>query len=167
MSADSRISIRELGPEDMEILLQWRMEVLATVFADVNGWDAAQLREENRRYYERTLGTTHRAFIAALDGEDVGCGAICLHDEMPSPDNVRGSCAYIMNVYTRAHARSHGIATAIMHHLIEEARHAGAGKIYLEASNVAVPLYASLGFEPIEGMMHLVADDECGKESSS
>lgn len=162
MSERSHIAIRELGVEDIELLLQWRMEVLGCVFADVDGWDAAQLREENLRYYEQALGTTHHAFIAALDGTDVGCGAICLHDEMPSPDNVSGTCAYIMNVYTREQARGQGVATAIMDRLIGEARSRGAEKIYLEASAAGTPLYASLGFEPIEGMMRLAdtTDDE-------
>ena len=160
MNTCAHITIRELGIEDIDLLLAWRMEVLASVFADDDSWDAAQLREENRRYYEHALGTTHHAFIASIDGVDVGCGAICLHDEMPSPDNRSGSCAYIMNVYTRQEARGKGVASAVMARLVEEARRMGAEKIYLEASDMATPLYASLGFAPMEGMMRL---DDYGK----
>lgn len=149
------VAVRELAPADLEEALAWRMEVLGCVFAEDEPWDAEAQRTANQRYYEHTLGRTHRAFIASVNGEDAGCGALCLQEEMPSPDNPSGKNAYLMNVYTRPAFRSHGVGEAVVSRLIVAAREVGAGKIYLEATAMGEPLYASLGFVPIEGMMKL------------
>ena len=149
------VEVRELGPEDLEEALAWRMEVLRCVFAEDEPWDAEAQRTANRCYYEHALGHTHRAFIASVNGEAAGCGAFCLQEEMPSPDNPSGRNAYLMNVYTRPPFRGYGVGEAVVSRLIAAAREAGAGKIYLEATAMGEPLYTSLGFIPIEGMMKL------------
>lgn len=156
MNGEHDITVRELGLGDIDYLLRWRMEVLETVFAEDGPWDADALLEANRRYYEHALGTTHHAFVAALDGVDVGCGGICLQDEMPSPDNPSGRCAYLMNIYTREVARGNHVGTAMVMALVDKARRCGAGKVYLEATDMGAPLYAHLGFAPMDGMMKLV-----------
>lgn len=149
------VEIRELTLSDLELALAWRMEVLDTVFADDRPWDAGALRAANRDYYERHLGRDHIACLASLGGEAVGCGAICLQEEMPSPDNPSGRCAYLMNIYTRPAARGHGVAEQVVKWLIAAAQARDAEKIYLEATAMAAPLYAALGFAPMEGMMKL------------
>lgn len=149
------VEVRELEHADLEEALAWRMEVLDCVFAEDEPWDEEAQREVNRRYYEHALGRTHCAFIASVNGEDAGCGALCLQEEMPSPDNPSGRNAYLMNVYTRPAFRGHGVGEAVVSRLIAAARKAGAGKIYLEATAMGEPLYTSLGFVPIEGMMKL------------
>lgn len=80
---------------------------------------------------------------------------MCFQEEMPSPDNPTGLCAYIMNIYTRPEARNHGVAHGIVRHLIEAAKDWGAGKISLEATTMAQSLYESLGFEPMKAMYKL------------
>lgn len=155
MTARPDISIRELGAADIDILLAWRMEVLHDVFAEDEPWSDEEMLEANRAYYERALGVAHRALIASVDGQDAGCGAICLQEEMPSPDNPSGKCAYLMNIYTRPSARHMGVADTVVRELIDIAKAEGAGKIYLEATDAGAPLYEEIGFAPIAGMMKL------------
>lgn len=129
----------------------WRSEVILHVF----GHEADdQLLAANRDYYRTHVADgTHLAFVAVYDGEECGCGALCLTDELPSPDNPTGHCAYLMNIYVRDNFREHGIAHRLVARLINEAEARGCDKIYLETTDEGRPVYSSLGFRDMPDMM--------------
>lgn len=136
---------------DIDRLMEWRREVLTCVFGSAP--DSALLAA-NRDYFERHVGDgSHIAFIARKDGADVGCGDVCFYDEMPSPDNLSGRCAYIMNMYVRPQFRHAGVATSILGRLVEEARNNGCDKIYLETTDMGSTVYAAAGFCDMKGFM--------------
>lgn len=136
---------------DVDTLVLWRREVIGEVFG---AEPSEALTEANRRYYLRHIADgSHVAVIARADGLDAGCGAICLTDELPSPDNPSGRCAYVMNIYVREAFRGHGIGHEIVRRLVELAREAGCDKIYLETTPAARSLYKSIGFDDLPGMM--------------
>ncbi len=143
--------IELLEIKDIEALMRWRGEVIEHVFGEkANG----HLLEANRRYYETHVADhTHVAFEAQYDGNPCGCGAVCFTEELPSPDNTSGKCAYLMNIYVRENYREHGIAHKIVTRLIEEAKARGCDKIYLETTAEGKPVYASLGFADMPDMM--------------
>lgn len=149
------IGIRLLSGGDIEEALSWRMEVLENVFAADGDWPRDALHEANEEYLNRHLGDDLIYGIAEMDGLDVGCGALCLQNELPSPDNPSGKSAYLMNIYTRKPARGHNVGHSIVTWLIERAKEAGADKIYLEATDAGLPLYECLGFRLMNGMMKL------------
>lgn len=136
---------------DVSELMPWRKEVIANVF----GVDADHaLAEANRQYYQRHIAEdSHIAYVAIQNGTEVGCGAICLTDELPSPDNPSGRCAYLMNIYVRQAYRNKGVAHKIVCRLVEDARSRGCGKIYLEATDMAKSIYRSIGFKPMDNLM--------------
>ena len=137
-------------------LMYWREEVIRTVFGSEPD---EHVTVANRRYYERHIPDgTHRAFVAEVDGEDAGCGAICITDELPSPDNRSGRCAYLMNIYVREAFRNQGVAHSIVSMLIEEAKKLGCDKIYLETTAEGKPVYSSLGFREMPDMMKYYYD---------
>ncbi|MDE6009587.1 MAG: GNAT family N-acetyltransferase [Muribaculaceae bacterium] len=132
-------------------LMRWREEVIRNVFGEKPD---KRLLVANRQYYARHIANgTHLAFMATVDGEDAGCGAVCLTDELPSPDNPSGRCAYLMNIYVRETFRNHGVAHHIVSRLIEESVKQGCGKIYLETTADGKPVYTSLGFREMPDMM--------------
>ncbi|WP_296876587.1 GNAT family N-acetyltransferase [Thomasclavelia sp.] len=150
------IKIREATIDDIELLLKWRMEVLREVFSLPQDLSLAQLKEENRQYYKKELTSNgHIAIFAYIDDQIVGCGGVCLYQEMPSPDNLNGKCAYLMNIYTRSPYRKHGVGKAIINWLIDRARYQGATKIYLETSVSGKSLYQKNGFVSMGNMMKL------------
>lgn len=114
-------------------LMRWRTEVIKNVF----GMDPhPRLLVSNRQYYRSHIADgTHIAFVADCDGEECGCGAVCFTDELPSPENPTGKCAYLMNIYVREPYRNRGIAHFIVRRLVEEARKRECGKIYLETTS--------------------------------
>lgn len=132
-------------------LMHWRAEVIENVFGVR---PSRRLLVMNRRYYRAHIADgSHIAIVAAADGADAGCGAICLTDELPSPDNPTGRCAYLMNIYVRSEFRGRGIGHAIVRRLVAKARELDCGKIYLETTDGARSLYKSIGFEDMPGIM--------------
>lgn len=132
-------------------LMRWRREVIEHVFGIIPD---RRLLVANRRYYrEHIADNSHIAYVAILDGEEVGCGAICLSDELPSPDNPTGHCAYLMNIYVREAFRCQGVGHAIVSQLLDRAKTLQCAKIYLETTNDGRPVYESLGFTNLPDMM--------------
>lgn len=148
--------IQRAGIENLDELMQWRMEVLHHVFTLPNNASITELEATNCRYYEEQLPQGgHIACFARQADETVGCGGICIYDEMPSPDNQSGRCAYLMNIYCRKQYRHQGIGRRIVEWLIREARLQGITKIYLETSAEGRKLYKSMDFKDMADMMKL------------
>ena len=153
------IVIRKATLEDMELLVEWRMEVLHEVFSIPQNQSTKALEKENRCYYQKALQTgEHIACFACLDDKVIGCGGICSYREMPSPDNLTGKCAYLMNIYTRPQFRRQGVGQAIIKWLVKQAVQLDISKIYLETSKAGERLYIKTGFVPMQGMMKLPVD---------
>lgn len=144
-----KVTLREV--KAIPTLMHWRAEVIEHVFGIK---PSKRLLVANRQYYRRHIADgTHTAIIAETDGVDAGCGAICLSEELPSPDNPSGRCAYLMNIYVREEYRGRGVGHEIVRCLVEKARLAGCDKIYLETTDGARPLYKSIGFKELPGIM--------------
>ena len=126
------VVVRQAGVDEIDRLMAWRLEVL---------------REVSRK--------GHIACFAEIDGQVIGCGGVCLQREMPSPDNLSGKCAYLMNIYTRPEAQRCGVGHSVVRWLVARARQWGAEKIYLETSKEGRALYEGVGFVDLPDMMLL------------
>lgn len=143
------VTIREITA--IPTLMHWRREVIENVFGVV---PSKRLLVANRQYYLKHIADgSHIAVVADVGGEDAGCGAICLSEELPSPDNPSGRCAYLMNIYVRDGFRLHGVGHSIVRWLVGKARELGCDKIYLETTDGARSLYKSVGFKELPGIM--------------
>ncbi len=161
MNDNGNVEICEAHMEDLDVLMQWRMEVLHEVFSIPEGQSVTELEKENRQYYKEALaGGSHIACFARVENEIVGCGGACLYREMPSPDNPGGWCAYLMNIYVRPKYRRRRIGHAIVRWLTSQAAERGISKIYLETSPAGRCLYEEMGFQTMPDMMMLPTDDE-------
>lgn len=143
------IELKEI--KALPTLMRWRAEVLEHVFGQK---PSPRLQVANRQYYRSHIAMgTHKAYVAFFDGKEGGCGAICLSEELPSPDNPSGHCAYLMNIYVRQPYRNHGIGHAIVEKLIAEATSLNCGKIYLETTAQGRTLYQSMNFIDLPDIM--------------
>ena len=150
------ITVARANIADIQQLIEWRMEVLHEVFGIPVEDNLPKLREENLAYYQKALtDESHIAVFVENDGEIIGCGGACLYQEMPSPDNLMGRCAYLMNIYARKEYRSMGVGTSIVKELLTLIEEKGISKVYLETSEMAKKLYQELGFEDMKDYMIL------------
>lgn len=151
-----KTTIKRADLSDLELLLRWRAEVLREVFSLSSGDSLDELIEENRRYYETKIPSGEHVACFAYSGTDiVGTGGLCLYREMPSPENPKGTCAYLMNVFTRPDLRGRGIGRDLVSWLLWEAQKLGCRKIYLETTSAGRQLYEKLGFTDMPGYMKL------------
>ncbi len=151
-----KIEIRKAEISDLDLLLKWRMTVLREVFSIPADYPTEDLEQENRQYYQAAIPAgTHIACFAYAGNQIVGCGGVCIYQEMPSPDNLTGYCAYLMNIYTIPEFRNHGVGEAIVNWLVGQATTRGISKIYLEASEVGKSLYKKIGFVSMADMMKI------------
>lgn len=152
----NRLEMRRVWADDLALYMKWRMEVLRDVFAPLDPALEPVLEANNRRYIRRGMAAgTFEGCFAVLDGKIVGCGGICYQEEMPSPDNHTGKCAYLMNIYVRPEFRGLTIGSSIISWLVGQAKAHYCGKIYLETSENGRSIYESLGFQPMTNMMVL------------
>lgn len=161
--ASALFSIWKASIEDLDLLMKIRMETLDEVFYLEYPEDqkmADQLQAENRKYFQKHLVDNSMVFlIGTVNKKPAAAGAILFHEEMPSPDNMNGSCGYLMNIFTRKPYRKSGFGRKIVKELIEEARNRNVDKVYLETSDPGRPLYVSMGFEDYPDMMILKGSD--------
>ncbi len=150
------IKIVEATLEDLKLLMQWRMEVLSNVFSDWDRENEKEIYQANLDYYKIMLESNqHIAVFAEVNGQKIGCGGLCIYQEMPSPDNTSGYCGYLMNIYTREAWRGHGVGEAVVSYLLDRARNKKIEKIYLETSESGRGLYEKLGFTDMVDYMKL------------
>ncbi len=151
-----KIEIRKADLSDLDLLVQWRMETLHEVFSDPIFTFPEDLEEQNRAYYQWALPAgEHIACFACADGQRAGCGGLCLYQEMPSPENPGGRCAFLMNIYCRPAYRRHGIGEAVVRWLLDQAKERKVTKIYLETTEEGRPLYEKIGFTDMKYHMIL------------
>lgn len=152
------VSVKRVGLESLDLLMEWRMRVLAEVFPVGEQEVRSDIRKNNEAYYRHHLADgTHTACFAIEDetGRIVGCGGICYQREMPSPDNPTGTNGYLMNIYALPELRGEGIGRQIVEFLIDDAKSRGTEKIYLESSSMAKRLYHEIGFSDMMDYMKL------------
>ena len=150
------ITIRQVFVNEIDTLMEWRMEVLHRVFDIPQSDDMRDLYAANLEYYKTAIPSgEHIAVFAQIENVIIGCGGLCLYREMPSPDNLTGQCAYLMNIYTKEEYRGQGVGKAIAGWLVDYAKEQGITKIYLETSECGRPLYESLGFHDMQDYMKL------------
>ena len=95
-----------------------------------HGYSIAQIFQPNVRF-----------FIARLDSEAVGCGAVALFDHF----------AEVKRMYSREAARGRGVGKALLARIEQEAREAGKPMLRLETGTLqaaAIGLYERCGFRP-------------------
>jgi GNAT superfamily N-acetyltransferase len=140
--------------DELNLLVDMRMEVLRAVFELASDYDMSALAEANRVYYEKAISDGYHVALGAFYGDEfVACAGLCLYQQLPSPDDLRGTCACLMNVYTRPQFRGKGIAGFLTEQLISCAKERGVDRIFLETTPAGRSVYEALGFSDIDGHM--------------
>lgn len=142
------LTIERVTLNDLDLLVEWRLEVMEEVFSDRPHPVGPELYDNTRAYYERHLSddTNISCFAVREKGEIVGSGTICILEELPSPDNPTGLVGYLMNIFVFPPARGEGAGKKIVEWLIREAEKRGITRLMLETTDAGRGVYESLGF---------------------
>ena len=146
------------GPEDLELLVRTRIQVLLAANQLPEGTDMTAVETASRDYYRAALADGSHAAWLVFDGDTwIGAGGVSFYRIMPTYHNPSGRRAYLMNIYTRPDYRRRGIARHIVDLLVGEARQRGITGISLEATDMGRPLYEDYGFVQMPAEMELPA----------
>jgi len=147
---------RKATLNDLDMLVESRMEVLRTVYELADNVDMSELEWESREYYRTSLPNgDHIGYLIFDEDTFVGTGGVSFYKVMPTCDNPTGKKAFIMNMYTRQEYRRKGIASETLKLLLSDAKERGITCIGLEASEMGRALYIRFGFAPSDDELHL------------
>ena len=139
-------AIRRATPADASLLAEHRGLVCLAVY----GWDeatvAAQTPVWTAFFRDMLAENRYLGWIAHDGARAVGSGALLVNAIVPRPGHPGDRYGRVHSVWVEPAARRQGIARAIMLELIDYARTAMLVRLVLHPSDVARPLYASLGF---------------------
>ena len=146
------------GPEDLELLIRTRIQVLLATNQLPAGTDMTAVETASRDYYRAALADGNHAAWLVFDGDTwIGAGGVSFYRIMPTYHNPSGRRAYLMNIYPRPDYRRRGIARHMVDLLVGEARQPGITAISLEATDMGRPLYEAYGFVQMPAEMELPA----------
>ena len=148
------MTIREITPEDIEIIARMRVMMLDEVTDDPL---PEELENQVRRFvWKHMRDKTCLGVVAELDGKVIADAVIYLFETMPDEVNVRGLTAMLYNVYTLPEYRGRGIMAQMLPEVIRLAREAGAVELKMTAEKKAIPLYERMGFHVNDDAMKIV-----------
>ena len=142
---------------DLEILVQTRIEVLRAANKLPTDTDMTEVEKQSFAYYKKALDDqSHIAYLVYDDDKVIGTGGVGFFKVMPTYHNPTGKKAYIMNMYTKPEYRRQGIAYQTLDMLVQDSKALGISAISLEATDMGRPLYEKYGFVKMENEMKLV-----------
>ncbi|MCL2574508.1 MAG: GNAT family N-acetyltransferase [Defluviitaleaceae bacterium] len=141
---------RRAETDDIPTLLEFRKQQLVDEGQPPKG----NIDHEITKFFEKSLAEGSMIqYLSIKDGTIIATGGVHFYAYPPSFMNPTGKIAYIACMYTLPEYRGKGIATAIMHILMDEASLMGYDVIRLHASKLGRPVYQKLGFEGTPGFM--------------
>ncbi|WP_336249378.1 GNAT family N-acetyltransferase [Stomatohabitans albus] len=155
------IEYRIATPDDIDALVRMRLDFQRDIKGDA--WIAQQVPDYAhythlmRTYFETTLGTDALlAAIATENGQAFSISLAYVFLTSPHPLYFSGKEARLSSVYTEPAYRKRGHAKRLIELLINELRQQDVGRITLEYTPEALPMYESLGFTIRERHMHML-----------
>jgi GNAT superfamily N-acetyltransferase len=156
-------TIRRATTDDLEELVELRLEMQREIVAGEIEVDWTALQEAYRRYLAETLPTEQfLVFVAEAEGQIIATSGLSFVSRPPSGTSYLQSEGYVTNMYTVKARRGRGVATALLNTTMEHAKHQGARLVYLHTSDAGRPVYEKLGFAEYPRYMQLRLEGASG-----
>jgi GNAT superfamily N-acetyltransferase len=153
----SKIKVREIGVNEVELLTTYRMAYLTEMQGERSEEYQIRLKNDLNHYFSEAIAENRCfAFLAQQGDEILSFGAMVLK-KIPGDFNqsmyLEGD---ILNMYTVPFARRKGISALILQELLNKARNKGISKVSLHTSKDGEKLYRKFGFsEPVYPVLEL------------
>jgi ribosomal protein S18 acetylase RimI-like enzyme len=143
----NRISLRKATEKDIDTLIEYRLIFLKEVNGDPSDELETHLKNNLRNYFIRSLKTEeYISWFAEIENKPVGFSGMVIREQPGNFDLPNGKSGYILNIFTLKEYRNNGIASLLMHKLIEEARLKKLDRVELRATADGESVYRKLGF---------------------
>jgi GNAT superfamily N-acetyltransferase len=93
-----------------------------------------------------SLSQTTHLLVAVSDGQVVGCVTGFVDLRAPGPDCLNGLCGWVQSLVVSPAFRSRGLSRALMQSLMSWFEGRQVGKVVLQSTPAAEPLYERLGY---------------------
>ena len=147
------VTYRFFRPSDIIELVSLRLEY----FRETSNTPVPdEIAPNTRRYLEEELASGALVgVVAVVGGQIVGQGLMSVFSIMPTRRHLAGKRGYLFNFYVLPEFRRQGIATEILRQLKEEARLRKIYDLFLNAREMAIPLYEQNGFKILRHEMRV------------
>jgi GNAT superfamily N-acetyltransferase len=144
----SNVTYRKLKPDDIDLLVKYRMLFLKELQNPTDKNNEVLLEEKLTNYFNRTLqDNTFIAWVAEYNEEPLSFGGMVVQEIPGHFQFISGRQGYILNMYTLPEYRRKGISTHLLSKLLDEALAMGLTKVYLHATEHGINIYKKVGFE--------------------
>jgi GNAT superfamily N-acetyltransferase len=139
--------LRRATVQDIDLLVELRDAMWREIAGEIEIGDVGEALENTREYFEDKVPSgEYVCLLAEVDAQVVGVGGMVIYRKPSQPLSPVGVEAYILNMLTVDEWRGKGVASAIMRELLECARQAGAGIVWLRATEAGRRVYERFGF---------------------
>jgi GNAT superfamily N-acetyltransferase len=139
--------LRRATVQDIDLLVELRDAMWREIAGEIEIGDVGEALENTREYFEDKVPSgEYVCLLAEVDAQVVGVGGMVIYRKPSQPLSPVGVEGYILNMLTIDEWRGKGVASAIMRELLECARQAGAGLVWLRATEAGRRVYEKFGF---------------------
>jgi GNAT superfamily N-acetyltransferase len=132
--------------DDLETLVELRGAMVREIAGEME-IGAEEALANTRDYFASAVPNgDYVCLLAEAEGRVVGVGGMVIYRKPSQPLSPVGVEGYILNMLTVAEWRGKGIGSAIVERLLDCAREAGAGLVWLRATDQGRPVYEKFGF---------------------
>ena len=146
------VAPRRAAIDDASLLAEHRAAVWRSADAASEAELAVQIPVWTAFFVKAIAAETLVGFIAEHDGAPIGSVVLLEQLAIPRPGYARAAEARVHSMYVEPRARRAGVARLLMTTLVAHAREAGFARLNLHPTEMARPLYRSLGFEARDEM---------------
>jgi len=148
MSNENEIVYRRAALSDVPTLVETRVRFLNELHGHLENDETKVIRESLLNYFTKAIPSQDFiAWVAELDGKIVATSGMVVWQKPATYGGVEtGRLGYLLNFYTVPETRRKGVATRLLHELIEEARLLGLKYLHLHASKSGESIYRTAGF---------------------
>jgi GNAT superfamily N-acetyltransferase len=163
-------TLRRATVDDLETLVGLRGAMVREIAGEIE-IDADEALANTSDYFKSAVPSgDYVCLLAEAEGRVVGVGGMVLFRKPSQPLSPVGMEGYILNMLTVREWRGKGVASRIMEGLLDCAREAGAGLVWLRATDAGRPVYERFGFAENPRYMQLklegLRSDEPGVSDS-
>jgi GNAT superfamily N-acetyltransferase len=140
-------TLRRATVEDIDLLVELRDAMWREIAEGTELGDVSEALGNTREYFEVAVPSgDYVCVLAEAQSQVVGVGEIVIYHKPAQPLSPVGVEGYILNMLTVSEWRGKGVASAIVERLLDCAREAGAGLVWLRATEQGRPVYERFGF---------------------